>query len=113
MSLMPGTKGLPASSKAPAVRAVLGGSCDTAWLAGNGERSQRPRPAGGTRIAAGPASPCPVLGGWRGGPAGHRRADWLLVREVATADCGRYRSAPSDGDHGEGCLPDPYLVGPD
>ena len=91
----------------------IGGSRDTAWLAGNGEQSQRRRPAGGTRVAARPAPPCLVLGGWRGGPAGDRRADWLLVREVSAADCGRYRSAVTDGDHGEGCLPGPYLVGPD
>src|SRR5215472_12715317 len=90
-----------------------GGSRDTTWLAGNGERTQRPRPAGGTRLAARPAAPRPVLGGWRGGPAGDRRADRLLVREVAAADRGGYRGATGDGDHGKGRLSDPDLVGAD
>ena len=109
---MPGCRRLPASSKSWWCRCI-GGSRDTTWLPGDGEQPGRQRPAGGTRIAARPAPPGPVLGGWRGGPAGHRRADWLLVREVAAADCGGYRGAAADGDHGEGRLPGPYLVGPD
>ena len=47
----------------PLVRAAQGGSRDPAWLPGNGERSWRPRPAGGTRVTAHPAPPGPVLGG--------------------------------------------------
>src|SRR5580658_6742563 len=102
-----------ASSKALVVGGAQGGLRDAAWLSGNGERFQRRRPAGGTRITARAPPPRPVLGGWRGSPAGHRRADRLLVREVSTADRGGFRGATADGDHGEGRFPGPDLVGAD
>jgi Putative peptidoglycan binding domain. len=72
---VPGTQASSSFCSSPGAARSTGGSHDTTWPAGNGEQSQRPRPAGGTRITARPAPPCPVLGGWRGGPAGHRRAD--------------------------------------
>src|SRR5690349_14529693 len=95
-----------------AVGEAEGGSRDTTWFPGDGERSQRPPSAGGTRVTARPPPPRPVLGGWRGGPAGDRRADRRLVREVAAADRGGYRSTACHGDHGEGRLPGAHLVGP-
>src|SRR5215472_13481123 len=103
----------PPSAQGPVLRAAQGGSRDTAWLPPNPERSQRRQPACGTRVAARPAPPRPVLGGWWGGPAGYRRADWLVAGEVAAADRGRYRRAAADGDHGKGRLSGLDLVGAD